>query len=68
MKLSYFENNKECVFEAYETLAYAKALANYTQKYVTVYNYQPGQHKHGSVYLLVTPDPVDTPLAEMYGG
>ena len=69
MKLSFIDhNNQEIVGEAYDILDQAQSEAYYTQKYVTVYNYQPGQHKHGSVYLLKQPANMDTPMAEMYGG
>ena len=69
MKLSYFsQTNESIVADAYDTLDAALVVANRTQRPVRVYNWQPGQHKHGSLYLVVTPDPVDTPLAEAYGG
>lgn len=69
MKLSFFNfKNEYIVGDAYDILDQAQNEAYYTQKYVTVYNHQPGQHKHGSVYLLKKPSNFDTPMAEMYGG
>jgi len=56
------------VFEAYDALDYAQELADTCGKWVEVYNYQPGQHKHGSLYLVKAPTPIDTPMADVYGG
>ena len=56
------------VLEAYEALDYALELANKKQIVINVFNWAPGCHKHNSLYLPVCPDPVDTPLAEAYGG
>ena len=61
MKLSFINhNNQQIVGDAYDILDQAQSEAYYTQKYVTVYNYAPGQHKHGSVYLLKQPANMDT--------
>ena len=70
MKLSFFTQTNEYIAgDAYDILDQSKAEAYYTQKYVTVYNHSPGQHKHGSVYLIQQPANMsDTPMAEMYGG
>ena len=68
MKLSYILNGDELVCDAYQALDEAQELANERQYAVEVYNWSPGQHKHGSLYLVKYPDAIDTPMAEMYGG
>ena len=70
MKLAFFTSTNEYIAgEAYDILDQAESEAYYTQKYVTVYNHQPGQHKHGSVYLIKQPANIDTPMFdEVYGG
>ena len=68
MKLYYIEYGDELISDAREALNYAQAFANYSGNPVEVYNWAPGAHKHNSLYLTLTPDPVDTPLAEAYGG
>ena len=68
MKLFYILNGDELICDAYQALDEAQELANEIERPVEVYNWAPGQHKHGSLYLVKTPEVCDTPLAEMYGG
>ena len=68
MKLYYIENGDELISDARETLNYAQALANHQKYPVEVYNWAPGCHKHNSLYLVLTPECVDTPMADIYGG
>ena len=69
MKLAFFSSTNEYIAgEAYDILDLAQTIADSIGRYVTVYNHQPGQHKHGSVYLIKQPVVIDTPLADVYGG
>ena len=72
MKLSYFtQTNESVVLDANRALDEAQDIANNIQRCVRVYNWAPGTHKHGSLYLIKQPihsTYTDTPMAEEYYG
>lgn len=63
MKLSFFtQTNETVVLDAYDALYQAQVLADESNKPVRVYNWSPGQHKHGSLYLIQVPCGVNVTL------